>query len=161
MNIASSIFGAGAKQIDRGILKNALIRARKSGQPGMSLGVKTSVRNMVSNSRVQVGQHPSYVNPTIGDINTGLDQFAKFGNVAPRRGAEGPRPSSKGADMIEGITEHATDFKFGDGDAFLPNRVPKGTVSRSAPATRNMTSAQKGAMIARKRGKAGPKGGMR
>ena len=118
------------QQIDRDILKSALVRARKSGQPGMSLGVKTSVRNMVSNSRVKPGQHPSYVNPTIGDVNAGLDQFAKFGSVAPRRGAEGPRPSSAGQQMIDGITEHATDFKFGDGDAFLPNRVPRGTVSR-------------------------------
>jgi hypothetical protein len=157
----ASIFGKGATQIDRGILRNALVRARQSGQPGMSLGVKTSVRNMLTDTRPAPGQHSSYVNPTVGDINFGLDQFAKFGNVVPRRGALGPSPSKAGSEMIEGIREHAADFKWGDGDAFLPDRVPKGTVSRSAPANRSMTAAQKKAMIARKRKASGSKGGSR
>ena len=160
MGIVSSAFGVGAKVIDRGILQSALERARKSGQPRMSLGVKTAVRNMLTDTRPAPGQHPSYVNPTVGDINFGLDQFAKFGNVVPRRGALGPSPTKAGLEMIEGIREHAADFKWGDGDAFLPDRVPKGTVGRTAPAKRSMTVAQKRAMLARKR-KAGPKGGSR
>ena len=160
----SSIFGPATTQINRTVLKNALVTARKSGQPGMSIGVKTSVRNMVSNR----------VKP--GTINSELDQFTKMGGKVPRPGTIGPNPTKGGKDFINASTDYADDVRTGDSDTFLANRVPEGTVggagsttglariqsdlaflkrnpgatSRPAPAARNMTSAQKGAVDARK-----------
>jgi len=146
-------FGLGATQINRGILERAFTAAHATGVPGMSIGLKTSIRNQISNSRNKTG--------TFGTINSELDQFTKFGGRVPPRGTMGPNPNQGGRDLINASTDYADDVRTGDLDIYLPTRVPQGTVSRSAPATRNMSSAQKGAMIARKRKKSGPKGGMR
>jgi hypothetical protein len=166
MSIASSVFGTGAKQIDRGILKNALVTARKSGQRGMSIGVKTSVRNMVSNQ----------VKP--GAINSELDQFTKMGGKVPRPGTIGPNPTTGGKDFINAATDYADDVRTGDHDTYLPTRVPKGTVSSGfVPDTRppglariqsdlaflrrNPNATSRSGPLTPRRKKAGPKGGMR
>ena len=166
MSIASSIFGAGAKQIDRTVLKNALVTARTSGQRGMSIGVKTSVRNMVSNQ----------VKP--GMINSELDQFTKMGGKVPRPGSIGPNPTKGGKDFINAATDYADDVRTGDSDTFLPNRVPKGTVGSAfvpdkrppglariqsdlAFLRRNPKAVDRSGPLTPRRKKAGPKGGMR
>ena len=81
----------------------------------------------------------------------GADDLAKF--LSESRLGSGAKPSHLIDDAKAG---YFNDEIFSGGQV----KLPKGTVSRSAPATRNMTVAQKRAMLARKR-KAGPKGGMR
>ena len=152
----SSIFGKGATQIDRSILEDVFKAAHATGVPGMSIGVKTSVRNMVSNR----------VKP--GTINSELDQFTKMGGKVPRPGTIGPNPTKGGKDFINASTDYADDVRTGDSDTFLANRVPKRTVgSRFVADTRppGLARIQSDLAFLRRNPKAvdrsGPKGGMR
>ena len=157
----SSIFGTGATQIDRSILENVFKAAHATGVPGMSVGVKTAIRNRIGNSRNKTGAG-------IGETNSVLDQFTKFGGKVPRQGTIGPQPTQGGKDFINASTDYADDVKTGDSDTFLPTRVGKRTVgSRFVADTRppGLTRIQSDLAFLRRNPKAvdrsGPYGGMR
>ena len=139
--------------IPSSLVKNALKVARGAESWHSTTALKSAIRNDVESITEGYGKAANLVQ--------GLTEYAAYGGKIPSRKTIGTQPSQKGVSFMLGVDDAAERLGWGVNAASDYPRVPKGTVSRSAPATRNMSSAQRGAMIARKRKKSGPKGGMR
>ena len=135
------------------LIKKVLKTARGAESFHSTTALKSAIRGDVENIMDGYGKPANLVQ--------GLTEYAAYGGKIPSSKTIGTQPSNTGALFILGVDDVAERLSWGANAASDYPRVPKGTVSRSAPATRNMSSAQKGAMIARKRKKSGPKGGMR